>query len=193
MPGTLFYQLWISQCECLPDKNGAKAYFWNQHDTDSMCFSPPFLLPSSSSPLLSSDIDECADGFVECDSKSTCVNLPGWYHCECRDGYHDNGLFSANGESCVGEWPTFIFLTQICKIWWGQKRLLYLEGTHMKHQFICNNSDQWCVDHIMKQPLHECFIVMKNISFFFKKNVFPNVQMFKCCCFFVLCDVRSSF
>ncbi|MEQ2219397.1 Protein kinase C-binding protein nell2 [Xenoophorus captivus] len=49
----------------------------------------------------SSDIDECADGFVECDSKSTCVNLPGWYHCECRDGYHDNGLFSANGESCV--------------------------------------------------------------------------------------------
>uniref|UniRef100_A0A8D3DM86 Neural EGFL like 2 n=1 Tax=Scophthalmus maximus TaxID=52904 RepID=A0A8D3DM86_SCOMX len=47
------------------------------------------------------DIDECADGFVECDSKSTCVNLPGWYHCECRDGYHDNGLFSANGESCV--------------------------------------------------------------------------------------------
>uniref|UniRef100_A0A7N8WNC3 Neural EGFL like 2a n=1 Tax=Mastacembelus armatus TaxID=205130 RepID=A0A7N8WNC3_9TELE len=47
------------------------------------------------------DIDECIDGFVECDSKSTCVNLPGWYHCECRDGYHDNGLFSANGESCV--------------------------------------------------------------------------------------------
>uniref|UniRef100_A0A671YP88 Neural EGFL like 2 n=1 Tax=Sparus aurata TaxID=8175 RepID=A0A671YP88_SPAAU len=47
------------------------------------------------------DIDECADGFVECDSKSTCVNLPGWYHCECRDGYHDNGLFSTNGESCV--------------------------------------------------------------------------------------------
>ncbi|XP_013876273.1 protein kinase C-binding protein NELL2a isoform X1 [Austrofundulus limnaeus] len=47
------------------------------------------------------DIDECADGFVECDSKSTCVNLPGWYHCECRDGYHDNGLFSANGDSCV--------------------------------------------------------------------------------------------
>uniref|UniRef100_A0AAQ4RL43 Neural EGFL like 2 n=1 Tax=Gasterosteus aculeatus aculeatus TaxID=481459 RepID=A0AAQ4RL43_GASAC len=47
------------------------------------------------------DIDECADGFVECDTKSTCVNLPGWYHCECRDGYHDNGLFSASGESCV--------------------------------------------------------------------------------------------
>lgn len=60
--------------------------------------------------LLSADIDECADGFVECDSKSTCVNLPGWYHCECRDGYHDNGLFSTNGESCVGEWPPRIIM-----------------------------------------------------------------------------------
>lgn len=60
--------------------------------------------------LFSSDIDECADGFVECDSKSTCVNLPGWYHCECRDGYHDNGLFSANGESCIGEWSNLRFL-----------------------------------------------------------------------------------
>ncbi|XP_064200801.1 protein kinase C-binding protein NELL2a-like isoform X2 [Anguilla rostrata] len=46
------------------------------------------------------DIDECMDGFVECDSRATCINLPGWYHCECRDGYHDNGLFSPNGESC---------------------------------------------------------------------------------------------
>lgn len=68
-------------------------------DGDAVCM-VVLLLPSA-------DIDECADGFVECDSKSTCVNLPGWYHCECRDGYHDNGLFSTNGESCVGEWPTF--------------------------------------------------------------------------------------
>lgn len=60
--------------------------------------------------LFSSDIDECADGFVECDSKSTCVNLPGWYHCECRDGYHDNGLFSANGESCVGEYIYLLYM-----------------------------------------------------------------------------------
>ncbi|XP_062857994.1 protein kinase C-binding protein NELL2a [Trichomycterus rosablanca] len=46
------------------------------------------------------DIDECSEGFVECDSQATCVNLPGWYHCECRNGYHDNGMFAANGESC---------------------------------------------------------------------------------------------
>lgn len=52
---------------------------------------------------LLTDIDECFHGFVECDDKAICVNLPGWYHCECRDGYHDNGLFSTNGESCIGE------------------------------------------------------------------------------------------
>uniref|UniRef100_A0AAY4EA35 Neural EGFL like 2 n=1 Tax=Denticeps clupeoides TaxID=299321 RepID=A0AAY4EA35_9TELE len=46
------------------------------------------------------DIDECTNGLVECDSRATCVNLPGWYHCECRDGYHDNGRFTANGGSC---------------------------------------------------------------------------------------------
>ncbi|XP_064417638.1 protein kinase C-binding protein NELL2 isoform X3 [Latimeria chalumnae] len=46
------------------------------------------------------DIDECSEGFVECDSRATCVNLPGWYHCECRDGYHDNGMFTPSGESC---------------------------------------------------------------------------------------------
>ncbi|XP_062913743.1 protein kinase C-binding protein NELL2-like [Mobula hypostoma] len=46
------------------------------------------------------DIDECAEGFVQCDSRANCINLPGWYHCECRDGYHDNGFFAVNGETC---------------------------------------------------------------------------------------------
>ncbi|CAL8323174.1 unnamed protein product [Lota lota] len=50
--------------------------------------------------MCETDIDECSDGFVECDSRANCVNLPGWYHCECRDGYHDNGLLFSNGESC---------------------------------------------------------------------------------------------
>lgn len=49
------------------------------------------------------DIDECSDGFVQCDSRANCINLPGWYHCECRDGYHDNGMFSPSGESCEGQ------------------------------------------------------------------------------------------
>uniref|UniRef100_A0A7M4FWM6 Neural EGFL like 2 n=1 Tax=Crocodylus porosus TaxID=8502 RepID=A0A7M4FWM6_CROPO len=51
-------------------------------------------------PSCETDIDECSDGFVQCDSRANCINLPGWYHCECRDGYHDNGMFSPGGESC---------------------------------------------------------------------------------------------
>lgn len=39
---------------------------------------------------------------MQCDSRATCVNLPGWYHCECREGYHDKGMLTANGESCEG-------------------------------------------------------------------------------------------
>ncbi|XP_059834465.1 protein kinase C-binding protein NELL2-like [Hypanus sabinus] len=50
--------------------------------------------------LCETDIDECAEGFVQCDSRANCINLPGWYHCECRDGYHDNGFFAVNGETC---------------------------------------------------------------------------------------------
>ncbi|KAM7330773.1 hypothetical protein ACRRTK_009962 [Alexandromys fortis] len=48
------------------------------------------------------DIDECAEGFVECHNHSRCVNLPGWYHCECRSGFHDDGTYSLSGESCIG-------------------------------------------------------------------------------------------
>uniref|UniRef100_A0A670IFP7 Neural EGFL like 1 n=1 Tax=Podarcis muralis TaxID=64176 RepID=A0A670IFP7_PODMU len=47
------------------------------------------------------DIDECAEGIIECHNHSRCVNLPGWYHCECRSGFHDNGTYSLSGESCV--------------------------------------------------------------------------------------------
>ncbi|XP_059927969.1 protein kinase C-binding protein NELL1-like [Gadus macrocephalus] len=47
------------------------------------------------------DIDECAEGLIECHNRSHCVNLPGWYHCECRDGYHDNGSYLLDGGSCA--------------------------------------------------------------------------------------------
>lgn len=65
----------------------------------------PMLLTSLAafSSLSPTDIDECSTGLVECDSRAACVNLPGWYHCECRDGYHDNGMFAVNGESCEGK------------------------------------------------------------------------------------------
>lgn len=59
------------------------------------------------------DIDECAEGIIECHNHSRCVNLPGWYHCECRSGFHDNGSYSLSGESCVGKQ-------------WSPQRLLFI-------------------------------------------------------------------
>uniref|UniRef100_A0A3B3X2L9 Neural EGFL like 1 n=1 Tax=Poecilia mexicana TaxID=48701 RepID=A0A3B3X2L9_9TELE len=47
------------------------------------------------------DIDECAEGLIECHNHSRCVNLPGWYHCECRSGFHDNGSYQLDGSSCI--------------------------------------------------------------------------------------------
>ncbi|MBN3326071.1 NELL1 protein, partial [Atractosteus spatula] len=47
------------------------------------------------------DIDECAEGLIQCHNHSRCVNLPGWFHCECRSGFHDNGSYSLDGGSCV--------------------------------------------------------------------------------------------
>lgn len=53
--------------------------------------------------FVSSDIDECAEGLIECHNHSRCVNLPGWYHCECRSGFHDNGSYLLDGRSCIGK------------------------------------------------------------------------------------------
>nr|XP_029495468.1 protein kinase C-binding protein NELL1-like [Oncorhynchus nerka] len=48
------------------------------------------------------DIDECAEVLIQCHIHSRCVNLPGWYHCECRNGFHDNGSYLIDGSSCIG-------------------------------------------------------------------------------------------
>ncbi|XP_059508160.1 protein kinase C-binding protein NELL1-like isoform X3 [Stegostoma tigrinum] len=47
------------------------------------------------------DIDECTEGIIQCHRHARCVNVPGWYHCECRTGYHDNGNYSFTGENCI--------------------------------------------------------------------------------------------
>ncbi|XP_028812602.1 protein kinase C-binding protein NELL1-like [Denticeps clupeoides] len=51
--------------------------------------------------LCETDIDECAEGLIQCQNHSRCVNLPGWYHCQCRNGFHDNGSYLLDGSSCV--------------------------------------------------------------------------------------------
>ncbi|KAL4642008.1 protein kinase C-binding protein NELL1 [Arapaima gigas] len=70
------------------------------------------------------DIDECAEGLVQCHNHSRCVNLPGWYHCECRSGFQDSGSYLLDGASCidVDECAT---QTHTC---WNDTVCLNLEG-----------------------------------------------------------------
>lgn len=42
------------------------------------------------------DINECKVGKSSCDTEATCINKPGTYKCECREGYVGNGY------SCEG-------------------------------------------------------------------------------------------
>ncbi|XP_062869522.1 protein kinase C-binding protein NELL1-like [Trichomycterus rosablanca] len=52
--------------------------------------------------LCETDVDECVeDGPSQCHTHSLCTNLPGWYHCQCRTGFHDNGSHLPDGSSCV--------------------------------------------------------------------------------------------
>nr|DBA17639.1 TPA: hypothetical protein GDO54_003057 [Pyxicephalus adspersus] len=70
------------------------------------------------------DIDECAEGIIECHNHSRCANLPGWYHCECRSGFHDNGTYSISGESCV-DIDECALRTHTC---WNDSACVNLEG-----------------------------------------------------------------
>ncbi|XP_018115807.1 neural EGFL like 1 S homeolog isoform X3 [Xenopus laevis] len=74
--------------------------------------------------LCEKDIDECAEGIIECHNHSRCVNLPGWFHCECRSGFHDNGTYSISGESCI-DIDECALRTHTC---WNDSACVNLEG-----------------------------------------------------------------
>ena len=38
------------------------------------------------------DIDECAEGTLECDDNAVCINTPGSAACDCNDGYAGGGV-----------------------------------------------------------------------------------------------------
>jgi len=56
------------------------------------------------------DVDECAAGIAQCNDASTCVNVPGWYYCQCKLGYSAS---TSAGNLCIGEWFSQIWKRQI--------------------------------------------------------------------------------
>ena len=37
------------------------------------------------------DINECANGFNDCNPNAQCINTAGSYKCKCREGYFGDG------------------------------------------------------------------------------------------------------
>ena len=50
-----------------------------------------------------SDIDECAIGTDNCDSRAICTNTVGSFTCACRVGYDGNGIF-CSGNTNLKVW-----------------------------------------------------------------------------------------
>ena len=48
------------------------------------------------------DIDECALGISSCRGNSVCINEPGWYHCDCLQGFHSIWPDNHYGSLCLG-------------------------------------------------------------------------------------------
>ncbi|XP_055887465.1 protein kinase C-binding protein NELL1-like isoform X3 [Biomphalaria glabrata] len=47
------------------------------------------------------DIDECNLGISNCQGHSVCVNIPGWYHCDCLEGFHSSWPDNNLGHLCL--------------------------------------------------------------------------------------------
>ncbi|XP_071134214.1 protein kinase C-binding protein NELL1-like isoform X2 [Mytilus edulis] len=47
------------------------------------------------------DIDECAIGISKCTVNSVCINTPGWYQCDCLEGYHSTWPDNNFGSLCL--------------------------------------------------------------------------------------------
>ncbi|MBN2196824.1 MAG: hypothetical protein JW751_28720 [Polyangiaceae bacterium] len=63
-------------CEVVEDRRGCFCYEGYRGDPWDYC----------------EDIDECAEGFAECDPDATCYNTDGSYDCECEPPYWGDGF-----------------------------------------------------------------------------------------------------
>lgn len=46
------------------------------------------------------DLDECATGMHGCKNTSLCINMPGWYYCNCKPGYETQGANCIDIDEC---------------------------------------------------------------------------------------------
>ncbi|XP_055381726.1 protein kinase C-binding protein NELL1-like isoform X2 [Condylostylus longicornis] len=52
------------------------------------------------------DLDECDTGQHSCKNSSECVNMPGWYFCKCKPGYHSLGPECIDIDECLTDKST---------------------------------------------------------------------------------------
>lgn len=71
--------------------------------------------------LLITDVDECSLGIHQCHPNSRCINLPGWYYCDCKEGYYSSLQNTNLGAFCQGE---LVFLVD--PLWLSQWRRKYV-------------------------------------------------------------------
>jgi hypothetical protein len=50
---------------------------------------------------LCKDIDECLTGDNICSVNSDCTNLAGSFNCECKSGFHGNGVTCREVDECA--------------------------------------------------------------------------------------------
>ncbi|KAJ8947183.1 hypothetical protein NQ318_015529 [Aromia moschata] len=52
-------------------------------------------------PSCEKDLDECATNSHRCTNTSVCVNMIGWYYCQCKDGYQNPYGDNKLGTKCL--------------------------------------------------------------------------------------------
>ncbi|XP_066503452.1 protein kinase C-binding protein NELL1-like [Hoplias malabaricus] len=190
-------------CTCKPGYVGngtiCRAFCEEGCRSGGTCVSPnTCVCPSGfTGRLCETDIDECAEGLIQCYNGSRCVNLPGWYHCQCRSGFHDNGAYLLDGSSCV-DVDECVTQTHTC---WNDSVCVNLPGAFdcvcvagpectgacVQENELKNNGDEWI---LRQDPCSLC--TCKDGRVFCRRRECvcddPDVDLF--CC--PECDTRQS-
>jgi len=55
---------------------------------------------SNTGVVFFADVNECVTGWNRCENSTVCVNTPGSYKCQCKDGYYSD---TGNAKKCFGK------------------------------------------------------------------------------------------